>query len=541
MDNKTPLNSTFSGFEQDISGVTLSHNFQDMEVVALRQYNILVKAQRDGKWWMLKAVKEEYRDSTVCINALQKEYDVMSQLQHPGIVKVEGYEEVDGLGPCIVMEYVSGDNLHDALQQGLSTSVRQRIARELIDVLGYVHRKQVVHRDIKPSNIMVQNNSGYIKLIDFGCSDGDSYTYLKQPSGTEEYISPEQRTASVADMRNDIYSLGKVLDELQLGRKYNKIIQKCLLPIDLRYQSIEQIKNSFEAVERHKPWRWFVIVAIALLTLVLTGIHYHLTDYIYAWAKDIQLTNYHFRQDGIYYNILSKDSCTVETTNNGYVNTYTDDITIPEYVEHNGTKYHVVRIGNDCFRQCDSLIAVVLPKSIRSIGNNAFMGSKHLATINLPDGITEMGDSAFRNCDLLRSVRFPLSMTEVPPYCFSGCGWVSNFNLHEGITAIRRDAFAGTGIHTIAFPHSLRTIERGAFWACFSLYTITIPETVTTIGDFVFWRCDQLRNVYTEHKTPLSITNIFQDLKDVRLHVPPGSRDAYINATGWNSLTIVSD
>ncbi|MCQ2258582.1 MAG: hypothetical protein MJZ41_11420 [Bacteroidaceae bacterium] len=40
---------------------------------------------------------------------------------------------------------------------------------------------------------------------------------------------------------------------------------------------------------------------------------------------------------------------------------------------------------------------------------------------------------------------------------------------------------------------------------------------------------------------PLNITNIFQDLKDVTLHVPKGTREAYMKSENWKELNVVED
>lgn len=515
--------------------------FTDIHIVPSNGYNVLAKAKRGGRWWILKGLKEEYRNVPTFQDAQAKEYDVLSQLKHAGIVSVETMDDVEGIGRCMVMEYVEGMNLRDALAQGMSLATRKRVARELLDAVEYIHRKQIVHRDIKPSNIMLVGDTGYIKLIDFGLSDGHVYDYLKQPSGTQQYMSPEQKESSVPDFRNDIYSIGCVLEDLNLGRRYKNVINKCKQPADKRYQTVDALRAAFHKAECTSLWIWGAAVFAVLMSFVVCGIRYHWMDDVYKLAHEIHLTEYDFQEDGIYYNVISEEEATVEVTHNGGINTYTGDVTVPDYVQHSNKTYKVVRIGDDAFRQCNGVVAVVMPQTIKSIGNNSFLDSDSLATLNFPDSISDMGDSVVRNCACIRSIRLPQHMTEVPPYCFSGCWNLNYVYLHEGITTLKRDAFGGCAFETIEFPKSLRTIERGVFWACYRLKKITIPASVDRIGDFVFWHCDSLTDVYAERKEPLKITNIFQDLKDVTLHVPKGSGDAYRKAEGWKALKVVDD
>lgn len=520
--------------------------FSDFQEIPTAGHNLIVKANRNGKWVVLKGVKPEYRTSqysqiSVYEEALRKEYDILLSLQHPNIVSAEGLEEIEGYGKCIVLEYVSGKNLRDALAEGMSMECRQQVMSELIDAVEYIHKKQIVHRDLKPSNIMIADDGNHVKLIDFGLSDSDAYTFLKQPSGTEAYMSPEQKISSESDSRNDIYSLGCIMEKMDLGKKYNPVIRCCKKSIDERYQSVEDLRKDMACVGRSGRKPLLGVVFLFLLSILILGVRYHWTDNVYSLAKTMKITQYSFKEDGLYYNILSEDDRTVELTYNGTIGSYSGDITIPDRVMHNGKSYTVVRIGDDTFRQCEDLVAIVMPQTLQSLGNNVFMGSNKLATLSFPDNISEMGDSVIRNCLNFRSVRLPSSMTFVPPYIFTGCWKLRSVHLPEGVTTLRRDAFGGSAIDSITLPRSLRVIERGVFWTCFCMKSIRIPSNVERIGDFAFWHCDSLRDVYVERKEPLEITNIFQDLTDVKLHVPKGSADAYRKAEGWNALTVTED
>lgn len=526
-----------SCFEIDSNSPSRTEDFSDIQMIPSAGFCLLATAVRDGKRWMLKGLKTEYADTPIYQDALIKEYDILCKLQHPNIVSVEDFTWVEGLGNCIVMEYVNGTTLSEAIACNPSLRDKQKMVCEILDAVEYFHKKQVVHRDIKPSNIMIVGGS-YVKIIDFGLSDSEIYTYLKQPSGTEKYMSPEQKEFSVPDFRNDIYSIGCVLENMNLGKKYNKVISRCKKSIDERYQSIDELREDFISVGKRVPMLWFAASLLLLVSLTVLGVRYHWMDDVYSAAKSVHLTDYDFEENGICYNVLSRDSAFVEVTHRGKEASYDGDITIPETVNHNGKVYTVVRIGDEAFRNCDELVAVVLPQSIRSLGNSIFLDSDLLATLNLPDGIEEMGDSVMRNCNRLRSVHFPRSMKEVPPYCFSGCGSLHTIGLHEGIVSLKRDAFGGALLDSIAFPSTLTTIERGVFWDCKRLKKIHIPSSVTRIGDFVFWGCDSITDVYVERSEPLPITNIFQNLKDVKLHVPSGSVDAYRKAEGWKMLDV---
>lgn len=109
-----------------------------------------------------------------------------------------GIEQVDGVGECIVLEYVTGQTLDQV--QG-SRADRRRWFEQLVEAVGYIHSQQVVHSDLKPQNIIVTDNGHNVKLIDFGLADADNFAELKQPAGTLRYVSPEQQNGGNADVR----------------------------------------------------------------------------------------------------------------------------------------------------------------------------------------------------------------------------------------------------------------------------------------------------------------------------------------------------
>ena len=64
---------------------------------------------------MLKGLKPEYVQDPVYQGLLDKEYNLMMQLNHPNIVRIYGVEEDAVAGKCMVMEYVDGRTLDEFL------------------------------------------------------------------------------------------------------------------------------------------------------------------------------------------------------------------------------------------------------------------------------------------------------------------------------------------------------------------------------------------------------------------------------------------
>jgi len=130
----------------------------------------------------------------------------------------------------IVMEYIQGPTLVELLKTGGPPSLgfTLEIAVQALDVLGYLHRKNVVHRDIAPDNLILtrdEEQRPLVKLIDLGIArsikSDENLTAVGTFLGKVRYSSPEQLTAregDAVDCRSDLYSLAIVIYELLTGR-----------------------------------------------------------------------------------------------------------------------------------------------------------------------------------------------------------------------------------------------------------------------------------------------------------------------------------
>ena len=180
----------------------------------------------------LKALPAQVASDPSHLRRLQREAKAIAALNHPNIVTLHTFEEVDGVH-FLTMELVDGESLNHALARGgLPLSRILNLAQSLTDALVAAHEKGVVHRDLKPSNVMVTKD-GLVKVLDFGLAklsvtgtaadaDATQATTLTNPGqvmGTLPYMAPEQLRGERVDERTDIFALGVVLYELATGRR----------------------------------------------------------------------------------------------------------------------------------------------------------------------------------------------------------------------------------------------------------------------------------------------------------------------------------
>ena len=81
------------------------------------EYYHVYTAKKFGKWVMLKTLKPELADNADARAMIEKEFDVRYNLAHPNIVMINDYEEVPGLGRCIITDDVYGDSLRKLIDE----------------------------------------------------------------------------------------------------------------------------------------------------------------------------------------------------------------------------------------------------------------------------------------------------------------------------------------------------------------------------------------------------------------------------------------
>ncbi len=147
-------------------------------------------------------------------------------LTHPGIVPVFDMGEFEGM-PFLVMEFVNGQTLADAMKKGERISMDRvcEIGQQIAEALGYAHRKGVIHRDIKPANVLLTSREVYgierPRITDFGVAKlaAGEITTTGQMLGTPAFMPPEQFTGAPIDGRTDLFSLGVILYWMATGEQ----------------------------------------------------------------------------------------------------------------------------------------------------------------------------------------------------------------------------------------------------------------------------------------------------------------------------------
>ena len=369
-------NITFSDFIEGDFTVP-STDYTGFEKIADGAVCTLWRVCKDGQRYVVKSLQAKYRDQTQYIARLRKEYDILSMFDSPCVVKALDYCLIPHYGMCLVMEWIDGVTLKQWLYGPCSPDFprlpnmveRRRVALEIVRAVEYIHSLQVVHRDLKPSNIMVTRTGRQVKLIDFGLADTDSFTIFKEPGGTKGYIAPEQRKISVTDERNDVYSLGIILQEMRLGRMWRGIIHKMLKPIDQRLGHVSDV-----IVLLHRRTRFVSVLTGLCLAVALFGGGFWTWDRIVNPRPHFEVVT-RFQYSNMIFESWGGGKVTIRPA----INTE-EVVEIPSKMSYDGFSYQVDEITFNAFKNDSNLHSIIIPGGVHLM-KGAFKQCPHLKDI----------------------------------------------------------------------------------------------------------------------------------------------------------------
>ena len=173
----------------------------------------------------LKVLPREFLHDPNFAQRFRREAQALAMLEHPNIVPIYNYDidAAEGI-PWMAMRLVPGGSLADLLKrERLALARSVAILRGVADALDYahLHPKKFVHRDVKPQNVLL-DEAGRVYLADFGIAKmleaSGGLTATGMITGTPQYMSPEQATATNVGPAADVYALGIVAYEMFTGR-----------------------------------------------------------------------------------------------------------------------------------------------------------------------------------------------------------------------------------------------------------------------------------------------------------------------------------
>lgn len=216
---------------------------------------LVYRAKKHGKWVMLKCLKPELTNKPEYQEMLEREFDARYNLAHPNIVMINDFEEIPGLGRCIITDYVYGDSLRTLIdQRRLTPKVLDSLQHQLVDAMEYIQSNHIVHRPLRPEMIIFTEHIGNLKLIDVG------FDRCK-------YLEPE---VLAEDMRNYGLILNEALDAIPTKLPHlRKIAQRAASQEpSCRYRDVQDLKLAIEKRSSNQLYIFIIVFLIVMLAIL---------------------------------------------------------------------------------------------------------------------------------------------------------------------------------------------------------------------------------------------------------------------------------
>lgn len=209
-------------------------------------------AKKYGKWVMLKTLKEQYRDDPKYRAMIEKEFDVRYNMAHPNIVMINDFEEVPGLGMCIITDDVYGDSLRKLIDENRVTDKHiEQLKTRLPAAMEYIQLNHIAHHPIRPETIIFTEKIGNLKLIDVGFEQKSSLSH--------------------EDTNNDIENFGNIMLEVlektdRHEPELKRIAERCVgRGVKKPYRDVQSLRMSLNG---RSKWRVYVVLACVTVALM---------------------------------------------------------------------------------------------------------------------------------------------------------------------------------------------------------------------------------------------------------------------------------
>ena len=214
-------------------------------------------ARKFGKWVMLKTLKPQYRDDERYRAMIEKEFDVRYNLSHPNIVMINDFEDVPGIGRCIITDDVYGKSLATLLNENALTDKHfSELCTRLPMALEYIQQNHLAHHPLRPETIIFTENVGNLKLIDVGFD--------------------QKSRLSHQDTNDDLVNYGRIMQQVleRTGRHDPRLARVADRAAQGGYRDVQGLRMALDGRSQQKFYVMvicFLVVLVAVLSWLLAA------------------------------------------------------------------------------------------------------------------------------------------------------------------------------------------------------------------------------------------------------------------------------
>ncbi len=221
------------------------------------EFYSIYTAKKFGKWVMIKTLRPEYADKPEYRDMIEREFDARYNLAHPNIVMINDFEDIPGIGRCIVTDDVYGDSLRKLIDEGKVTAHHiSQMRHQLVSALDYIESNHIAHPALTADNIIFTENIGNLKLIDVG--------FEQRASLTPREVS------------DDIYNYGVVLGQALEATGMDdpvlrRVARRCTADRRHRYRDMAQLHLALEG-RSQRSFYYLIFTLVALVAVFVAVI-----------------------------------------------------------------------------------------------------------------------------------------------------------------------------------------------------------------------------------------------------------------------------
>ena len=219
-------------------------------------------AKKHGKWVMLKTLRPELAENADAKAMIEKEFDVRYNLAHPNIIMINDFEDVPGLGRCIITDDVYGDSLRKLIDTRKLTAAHiEKLRTSLVSAMKYIQTNHIVHHPIRPERIIFTENIGNLKLIDVG--------FEQKPA-----LTPH-------DTAEDIFNYGTIVLEALESSGVNdpvfrRVAERCIAADPRRrFKDVDSLQLALD----NRKSKYLYITIIIFLTIMVAVLAWFSSPY----------------------------------------------------------------------------------------------------------------------------------------------------------------------------------------------------------------------------------------------------------------------
>lgn len=224
-----------------------------------------------GKLYAIKTYNKVKLSNLSQLSTVEKEIKIISKLRHKNLIRfIDRFENRRNIH--LVMEYAGKKNLRKILNHQKMTSNHSQknlkkileIFKQIVQGVAHIHKIGITHRDLKLENIVINEETGRAKLVDFGYAKFETGKMTSVVCGTPNYMAPElQRRMAHYSKPVDVWALGVILfyllfesfpfkgkNEIELSNAVNE----CQYDLDLVRKKFDGVfENIFEMIFQKEP------------------------------------------------------------------------------------------------------------------------------------------------------------------------------------------------------------------------------------------------------------------------------------------------